>query len=67
MAMMPVQYPPNNGPAIYPGQFVYAPEQYTTAPGAPTTQIPLSYPTIGYSYPCNGNIHILKQTRSAED
>lgn len=55
VAVMPLQYPHGNGPAIYPGQFVYAPEQYTAAPGAPSTQIPLSYPTISYSYPCNGN------------
>lgn len=59
LAMMPVQYPSStygNPPtAIYPGQIVYTSEQYPQAPSASPQQIPISYPTIGYSYPCNGN------------
>lgn len=55
MAVMPVQYPSGNPQAIYPGQIVYTPEQFSAqAHGASAQQIPFNYPAISYSYPCNG-------------
>lgn len=54
-----------NHQALYPGQIVYAPEQFSAqAHGAAGQQIPFNYPAISYSYPCNGkklqnSFHIL--------